>query len=118
MSIPDASNAAVSSSYDTGISWFRAGEVSREQRLRSKINGSRFLVLAICLGLVFLNFWAPAEPTILERLLACAIIIMSAVPAWLWASRRTGSPIMLFFGALYALYYGLPVLSLEHYART
>src|SRR5262249_5556095 len=38
--------------------------------------------------------------------------------AWLWVSRSTkGSPIMLFFGAVYALYYGLPVLSVEHYAR-
>src|SRR5262249_40646465 len=114
----NASSAAVSSSYDKGDSWFGSGGVSRKGILPARINRSRFLVIAICLGLVFLNLWAPAEPTILERLLACAIIIVSAVPAWLWASRRTtGSPIMLFFGAIYGLYYGLPVLSVEHYAR-
>src|SRR5262245_34982497 len=118
MNSPKASTTAVSGSYHTDISWFGSGTVSREQTLRARINRSRFLIIAICLGLLFLNLWAPAEPTILERVLACAIVSVSAVPAWLWASRRTkGSPIMLFFGAVYALYYGLPVLSVEHYAR-
>src|SRR5215467_16077514 len=106
MNSPNASSTAVSGSYHTDISWFGSGAVSRGQTLRARINRSRFLVIAICLGLVFLNLWAPAQPTILERVLACAIIIVSAVPAWLWASRSTkGSPIMVFFGAVYALFY-------------
>src|SRR5262245_29309096 len=101
MSMTNAASAVVSSSYDTDISWLGSGAVSRGQTLRARINRSRFLVIVICLGLIFLNLWAPAQPTILERLLASAIIIVSAVPAWLWASRSTKrSPILLFWGAI------------------
>jgi len=72
----------------------------------------------VFVSILLLNLYAPAQPTILERLLASAIIVLSFVPAWFWVSGRDQNPPLLALVALlYAVYYALPIFLLGQYSR-
>lgn len=79
---------------------------------------TRIFIGIVGIGILSLNLYAPAEPNILERLLASLIIIIALVPTFLWLSgREHGIPFLTFFGAIYIFYYALPVFLLEKYSR-
>lgn len=66
------------------------------------------IVGAIVVGL---NVYAPADPPVGQRVGASLLVVLGSLPtiAWLTAGRR-GIPFMPTIGAVYALYYGVPVL--------
>ena len=60
--------------------------------------------------LVFSNFYAPAAPTAIQRLLATLLILLCAWPTVLWlAGRQSGQPLLPFFGGLYAAFFASPI---------
>lgn len=66
------------------------------------------IVGAIVVGL---NFYAPAEPPLGHRVGASLLVVLGSLPTIAWlAGRRRGIPFMPAIGAVYALYYGVPVL--------
>lgn len=75
----------------------------------------RFMIFYI-LGVVFLNAVALA-PTFTERLLASAVLLLALMPTYFYSSGgESGVPFMPVFGAIYGVYYGLPVFLLEEYS--
>lgn len=78
----------------------------------------RWFSLALILILLALNVYAPAQPALIQRLLASLIIALAAVPTWLWLSGRDrGIPFLPFLAGIYALYYALPIFLLTKYSR-
>lgn len=70
----------------------------------------RFIVI-LGIVLTILNLYAPANPPLDQRLMSSAIIVLGALPlaGWMVAGRQ-GIPFMPAIGAIYALYFGAPVL--------
>ena len=71
-----------------------------------------FAVVAILvvLAIVALNLHAPAEPTLLQRLLASLLIALCAAPSLMWAARRPWRhSVMPYVGVLYASCFAAPV---------
>lgn len=59
---------------------------------------------------LFLNLYAPADPTLTQRLLAMLLVLLCLWPAALWlGGRESGRPLLPFFGALYAAFFASPV---------
>lgn len=71
---------------------------------------------ASAIVLIALNLYAPGSPTILERVLASAILASAALPVWLWmrCTDRT-IPFMPFLTLIFAYYFALPVFLLKRY---
>ncbi len=77
-----------------------------------------FFGVGLMLLVFLLNLYAPASPTVAQRVLASLIVLLAAVPTWLWISGRAhGVPFLLLFSSIYALYYAVPVFLLEKYTR-
>jgi hypothetical protein len=75
------------------------------------------LIAGIAIALIALNLYAPAPPTILERVFASAILASLALPVWLWMSGVDRAiPFMPFLTLLFAYFYALPVFLLRQYA--
>ncbi len=75
------------------------------------------LLAAVAIALSALNLYAPAPPTILERIFASAILASLALPVWLWMSGADRTiPFMPFLTLIFAYYYALPVFLLKRYA--
>ncbi len=75
------------------------------------------LLAAVAIALIALNLYAPASPTILERVFASAILASLALPVWLWMSGADRTiPFMPFLTLMFAYYYALPVFLLHRYA--
>jgi hypothetical protein len=94
----------------------RIYQATASNRFRLGIRG-RVTVIAVC-AIVLLNVYARAEPTLLERGLASAGILVASIPISLWLSsskRRTA--FVPFFAGVYSVYYLLPVFWLERYSR-
>jgi hypothetical protein len=73
-------------------------------------------ILAFALLIAALNLFGSSNPTVRERLLASAIIALSAVPAWLWMDGRdSGLPLMPFFGLIFTTYYAAPLFMVQDY---
>ena len=71
-----------------------------------------FAVVAILvvLAIVALNLHAPAEPTLLQRLLASLLVALCAAPSLMWAARRPWRhSAMPYVGVLYAGCFAAPV---------
>lgn len=79
------------------------------------------MTFAISLGVILLalNLYAPAGPTLIQRLLASLIIVFASVLVWLWLSSRDrgGVPFLPFFAIIYAVHYALPIFWAEDYTR-
>jgi hypothetical protein len=74
------------------------------------------LFAAVAIALIALNLYAPAPPTILERVFASAILASIALPVWLWMSGVDRTiPFMPFLTLIFAYYYALPVFLLKQY---
>ena len=74
------------------------------------------LLAAVAIALIALNLYAPASPTILERVFASAILASLALPVWLWMSGADRTiPFMPFLTLIFAYYYALPVFLLHRY---
>src|SRR5208337_878837 len=72
---------------------------------------------SVTVALVALNLYAPAPPTILERVFASAIVASIALPVWLWMSGADRTiPFMPFLTLVFAYYFALPVFLLKQYA--
>ena len=75
------------------------------------------LAASVTVAIVALNLYAPAPPTILERVFASAIVASIALPLWLWMSGADRSiPFMPFLTLVFAYYFALPVFLLRQYA--
>ncbi len=71
----------------------------------------------IAVALIALNLYAPAPPTLWQRIFASAIIASVALPVWLWMSGADRSiPFMPFATLIFAYYFALPVFLLKRYA--
>ncbi len=74
------------------------------------------LLAAFAIALIALNLYAPASPTILERVFASAILASLALPVWLWMSGADRMiPFMPFLTLMFTYYYALPVFLLHRY---
>lgn len=74
------------------------------------------LGLAAAIGLF--NAYAPAHPTLAQRFLASAILVVAAIPTFRWlAGRGTVIPFLPFFGGVYAASYALPIFLREQLSR-
>jgi len=83
------------------------GTASRDPAVIPR-NATWMLLLAG--AIVGLNLYAPAEPTLLQRLLASALVVLCAVPFLMWAARRPWrQSLMPYVGALYAMSFAGPV---------
>src|SRR5260370_35810169 len=75
------------------------------------------LFAAVAIALIALNSYAPGSPTIVERVLASAIVASLAVPVWLWISGADLSiPFMPLMTRVFAYYFALPLFLLRHFA--
>jgi hypothetical protein len=75
------------------------------------------LFAAVAIALIALNLYAPAPPTILERVFASAMLASLALPIWLWMSGADRTiPFMPFLTLVFAYYYALPVFLSRQYA--
>ncbi len=67
--------------------------------------------------LIALNVYAPAPPTILERVFASAIVASIGLPLWIWMSGADRTiPFMPFLTLVFAYYFAIPVFLLRQYA--
>lgn len=68
-------------------------------------------VIALMAGaVVALNLYAPAEPTLLQRVLASLLIALCALPSILWAAKKPWRhSLMPYVGVLYATYFAAPI---------
>jgi hypothetical protein len=72
---------------------------------------------SVIVALIALNLYAPASPTILERVLASAILASLALPVWLWMSGADPTvPFMPFLTMVFVYYFALPVFLLRRYS--
>jgi hypothetical protein len=77
------------------------------------------LVLFVLVTLLALNLYAPAQPAPVIRLLASLLIILGALPVWLWNSGTDkGMPLLPFIAFFYSMYYALPVFVMKRYSVT
>jgi len=84
---------------------------------RKRRNILSFLFAAMLLLIIILQIVAPPISTWMQRALASLIIIIGALPTFLYFLRReTGIPYMPLWGAIYAVYYGLPIFLLDDYS--
>jgi hypothetical protein len=75
------------------------------------------LILFTVLLLIALNLYAPAQPTVRERLLASIFLGLAVIPAWRWSSGKDpGLAFLPLIGCLYATYYALPIFCLKKYS--
>ncbi len=79
--------------------------------------GEALKLLAVAaIALIALNLYAPAPPTILERVFASALLASLALPVWLWMSGADRTiPFMPFLTLIFIYSYALPVFLLRHY---
>jgi hypothetical protein len=76
----------------------------------------RRLGLILVLGIIGLNITAQADPTASERLLASLILILGCIPTFLYFKQsESGIPFLPLFGAIFSIYYALPIFLLEEY---
>lgn len=97
-----------------------AWAVSKVKR-REKVPRRRLIrvIIASLVVIGLANIWSPGDPTVTERALASAIILIAA---WLVASRSStqvfASPFVALFACVFALYFAVPIFLLEHYSPT
>ena len=92
-------------------------------RVSTRKPGAGGLRQAVKLGativvvLLALNLYAPAPPTLWQRIFASAIIASVALPVWLWMSGADRSiPFMPFTALIFTYYFAVPVFLLKRYA--
>ena len=88
------------------------------KRAASRPGGKAFWLGLAALVLI-LNLYAPAEPTVIERVLASAIILVAFGSIWRWIYRGGGGPEFGFLPVVlivYALEYALPIFTLKVYS--
>ncbi len=74
------------------------------------------LTLIYIIGVFSLNLIAQANPTPLERILASVILILGFIPTFFYIKHgESGIPFLPLFGAIYSIYFGLPIFLLEDY---
>jgi len=88
------------------------------QRAASRRGGNIFWP-ALALVVLTLNLYAPAPPTITERLLASAIILVAFGAIWRWIYRGEGEPEFGFLPValiFFSLEYALPIFAMKVYS--
>ncbi|HUA32236.1 MAG TPA: hypothetical protein VMA09_01420 [Candidatus Binataceae bacterium] len=97
------------------IDWYglACGEGARRFTLGA---GAKLVVIAAAL-ITALNFYAPASPTFMERLLASAIILACFAPTLLWMNRTDRAiPFLPFVMVFFAFTYAVPVFLLRRFS--
>jgi hypothetical protein len=88
------------------------------RRAASRRDGKVFWLVLFAFVLA-LNLYAPAEPTVTERILATAIILIAFGSIWRWIYRGEGIPDFGFLPVVlivYSLEYALPIFTLKVYS--
>ena len=71
------------------------------------------MVSALIAVIAGLNMLAPAKPNYLQRFLASLILVMGFIPTFLYIQKNElGIPFLPLFGAIYSIYYSLPIFIL------
>src|SRR5208337_1833210 len=89
------------------------------RRRAASQRGGRIFLLVLLVLVLALNLYAPAEPTLTERLLASGIILLAFGAIWCWIYRGAGEPefgflpvVLIFF----SLEFALPIFILKAYS--
>ena len=91
--------------------------VSRPRPGSASLGQAVKLAASVVVVLMALNLYAPGSPTLLERVVASAIIASLALPVWLWLSGADPTiPFVPFLTMVFVYYFALPVFLLRHYA--
>ena len=95
-----------------GTSWYEQIVLPHNFRRWHRL-GFTFGLAALIL---LLNLSGSANLTMGERLLASTIILLCALPSWLWlAGRDRALPLMPFLGMVFTVYYAAPLFLLRDY---
>jgi hypothetical protein len=95
--------------------WYATLTSPRSAAARSRDKTA--LVLFAVVTIVALNAYAPAQPTLIMRLLASFLIVLACVPVWLWTSGKDKRmPLLPFIAFLYCMYYALPIFVMQRYS--
>ena len=85
-------------------------------KLPALVRNRTLRLLLLLFGIIVLNFIAQADPTPSERILASIILILGLVPTFFYIKKNeSGIPFLPLFGAIYSIYYSLPIFLLEGY---
>ncbi len=73
-------------------------------------------IILVAAALLALNLYAPANPTVLQRLAASLLLCLCSLPMLMWASGRDWGPSLTpIIGVTYGLYFGSPVFLLQNF---
>lgn len=76
----------------------------------------RTFAMSVGVGLLALNLYASAHPTLTQRLLASLIILLAAAPTQLWLiGIHRGLPFLPLVAGIYAAHFALPIFTLNKY---
>ena len=76
------------------------------------------VVITMIALVVVLNCYAPAGPTITERVYGSAIILIGAIGIREWMRRRDGEiPFIPFFCGFYVIYFSVPIFIADQFMR-
>ena len=74
--------------------------------------------LGVVVLLVGLNLYAPAHPTVMQRVLASAIIALASLPVFLWRlGIDRNIPFIPLIGGVFITHFSLPIFILERYSQ-
>lgn len=110
------------------LTFYSVGRFGRNQSVLSKkvrcgrCHGSgRFesiwFLAASLVVVAGLNYYAPGNPTLLQRALGSSILLICAAPTWIWLRSDRGGFTGFFplICGIYAMYFALPVFVLKHF---
>ena len=103
----------VTTKYDLPTDWYpivtgRRPQLSLQRRV--------VMLAGISVGVLLLNYLAPADPDVIVRILASVTIVVCLYPSWRWVSGKDrGLPFAPIFGMVFMMYYPLSIFILERY---
>lgn len=99
-----------STNYIPSGGWYRALTSPLPPRLLARRNVG--LAVGLVMMLTLLNLFGPAPLDVQQRLTASALIVMAAIPVWLWQSGYDRNiAFMPLFSIMYALYFAVPAFT-------
>ncbi len=99
----------------SGTAWYKAVTSPRPTNETKRTQTKLCIFMLATVG--GLNLYAPAHPGCYLRLLGSLLLILGAVPVWLWNSGRDKRmPVLPFIAFFFCLYYGLPVFVMKRYS--
>jgi hypothetical protein len=97
---------------DAPSNWYQLVSPSEPYPLHKRL----VLIGGLVSVLAFLNWYAPASPTMVLRVLASAIIVAGWYPSWRWLiGSDRGLPFAPLLGLIFPMYYAAPLLMAKRY---